>query len=47
MMIEQPTDSEIDPMTDEDFTEELNRRAEELRHNPELGIPWDEVKKMS
>jgi putative addiction module component (TIGR02574 family) len=42
-----PPTSDIDQMTDEEFVAELDRRAVELRQNPELGIPWDEVKKMS
>ncbi|HEV3146845.1 MAG TPA: addiction module protein [Gemmataceae bacterium] len=35
-----------DGMTEEEFVAELNRRAAELKADPSLGIPWEEVKKM-
>jgi hypothetical protein len=44
---EYPSNFDIDQMTDEEFAVELDRRANELRQNPELGIPWEVVKKMS
>jgi putative addiction module component (TIGR02574 family) len=28
----------------EEMKVELNRRVEELRRHPELGVPWEEVK---
>ena len=33
-------------MTEEEFVAELNRRAAELRADPSLGVPWDEVRNM-
>jgi putative addiction module component (TIGR02574 family) len=39
-------DSEVDRMTEEEFAAELERRADELRQNPDAGIPWDQVKDM-
>jgi putative addiction module component (TIGR02574 family) len=39
-------DSDIDRMTEDEFAAELDRRAEELRQNPDAAIPWDQVKDM-
>jgi len=39
-------DSNVDRMTEQEFAAELERRARELRQNPEAGIPWDQVKDM-
>jgi putative addiction module component (TIGR02574 family) len=33
-----------DGMTDEEFNEELNRRAEEARNDPSASMSWEEVK---
>jgi len=41
-----PSDADIDRMNEEEFAAELGRRAEELRHNPDAGIPWEQVKDM-
>jgi len=38
--------SDIDRMTEEEFAAELDRRAEELRRNPDAAIPWEQVKDM-
>jgi putative addiction module component (TIGR02574 family) len=35
-----------DGMTDEEFHEELNRRAEEARNDPSASMSWEEVKDM-
>ncbi|HKB06023.1 MAG TPA: addiction module protein [Gemmataceae bacterium] len=40
------SDSDVDRMTDEELAAELDRRAEELRRNPDAGIPWEQVKDM-
>jgi putative addiction module component (TIGR02574 family) len=39
--------SDIDSMSDEEFTEELNRRHEEFLRDPSVGIPLDEVKRIT
>ncbi|MBI1831042.1 MAG: addiction module protein [Planctomycetes bacterium] len=31
---------------DEEFSQELTRRSEEAKADPNAGIPWSEVKKM-
>jgi putative addiction module component (TIGR02574 family) len=41
-----PPPSDIDRMTNEEFGAELDRRAEELRQNPNDAIPWEKVKDM-
>lgn len=41
-----PPDSDIDRMTEEEFAAELDRRAEELRRDPNAGVPWEQVKDM-
>ena len=41
-----PSDSDIDRMTEEEFAAELDRRAAELRQNSDAGIPWEQVKDM-
>jgi putative addiction module component (TIGR02574 family) len=40
------SNSDVDRMTDEELEAELDRRAEELRQNPDAGIPWEQVKDM-
>ena len=41
-------DSAVEEGRDPDLTveqlAELERRAEELRRNPEIGIPWEEIR---
>ena len=32
--------------TEDEFVTELNRRAAELKSDPSLAVPWDEVKDM-
>jgi putative addiction module component (TIGR02574 family) len=39
--------SEIDSMSDEELTAELNRRHEEFLRDPSVGIPLDEVKRIT
>jgi putative addiction module component (TIGR02574 family) len=34
-------------MTDEEFKAELDRRHEEFLRDPSVGIPWDEVKRVT
>ena len=41
-----PPESDIDRMTDDELVAELDRRAEELRRDPDAAIPWDQVKDM-
>jgi len=41
-----PEPGESDALDDPEFLAELERRAEELRTNPEAGIPWETVKAM-
>jgi putative addiction module component (TIGR02574 family) len=41
-----PPGSDFDRMNEEEFAAELGRRAEELRCNPDAGIPWEQVKEM-
>jgi putative addiction module component (TIGR02574 family) len=33
-------------MTEDEFVAELNRRAAELKSDPSLGVPWEEVRVM-
>jgi putative addiction module component (TIGR02574 family) len=40
-------DSDIDRMTEEEFSAELYRRHEEFLRDPSVGVPWEEVKRMS
>ncbi len=41
-----PPPTDIDGMSDAEFAAELDRRAEELRRDPGVGIPWDKVRDM-
>lgn len=41
-----PPPSDVDRMTEEEFAAELDRRAEEFRRDPSVGIPWEQVRKM-
>ncbi len=41
-----PQPGETDAVEDEQLLEELNRRAAELRTNPDAGVAWDAVKEM-
>jgi putative addiction module component (TIGR02574 family) len=41
-----PPVTDIDRMSDEELVAELDRRAEELRQNPDAAIPWEQVKDM-
>jgi putative addiction module component (TIGR02574 family) len=34
------------PMTDAEFVAELDRRAAEMRSDPDAGIPWEQVQNM-
>jgi len=34
-------------MTEEEFKAELDRRHEEFLRDPSVGIPWEEVKRMT
>lgn len=40
------TGTAIDELTDNELESELDRRAEELRRDPTLGIPWEQVRDM-
>jgi putative addiction module component (TIGR02574 family) len=37
-------DQGYEPEIDDELKAELDRRAEEMRANPEIGIPWEIVK---
>ena len=37
----------IDAMTEEEFKAELDRRHEEFLRDPSVGIPWEEVKRLT
>lgn len=39
--------SDYDAMTDEEFKAELDRRHEEFLRDPSVGVPWEEVKRMT
>jgi putative addiction module component (TIGR02574 family) len=39
--------SDIDAMTDEEFKVELDRRHEEFLRDPSVGIPWEEVQRLT
>jgi putative addiction module component (TIGR02574 family) len=39
--------SDIDSMTDEEFARELNRRHEECLRDPSVGVPLEEVKRLT
>ena len=41
-----PQPGEANPLDDAEFLAELDRRAEELRTDPTLGMSWDTVKGM-
>ena len=41
-----PPPGEADPVADAAFLAELDRRAAELRADPNAGLAWDEVKKL-
>jgi len=39
--------SDIDSMNAEEFEKELNRRHEEFQRDPSVGIPFEEVKRIT
>jgi putative addiction module component (TIGR02574 family) len=39
--------SDIDSLSEEDFEKELNRRHEEFLRDPSVGIPFEEVKRLT
>ena len=41
-----PTVVETEPMTEEELVAELDRRADEMRRDPDAGIPWEQVQNM-
>lgn len=42
-----PSASDADPASDEELAKELNRRHEEFLRDPSVGVPWDEVKRLT
>jgi putative addiction module component (TIGR02574 family) len=39
--------SDVDAMTEAEFKAELDRRHEEFHRDPSVGIPWEEVKRVT
>jgi len=39
-------ESDYDQMTEEEFKAEMLRRSAELKADPSLGIPWEQVRDM-
>jgi putative addiction module component (TIGR02574 family) len=39
--------SDYDGMTEEEFKAELDRRHEEFLRDPSVGIPWEEVQRLT
>lgn len=39
--------SDTDAMADEDFARELDRRHKEYMHDPSVGVPMEEVKRLT
>jgi putative addiction module component (TIGR02574 family) len=39
--------ADIHAMSDEEFKAELDRRHEEFLRDPSVGVPWEEVKRMT
>lgn len=39
--------SDVDSMTDEEFARELDRRHQEFLRDPSVGVPMDEVKRLT
>jgi putative addiction module component (TIGR02574 family) len=37
----------IDAMTEDEFKAELDRRHDEFLRDPSVGVPWEEVKRMT
>jgi putative addiction module component (TIGR02574 family) len=44
LLWESAVDEAHDPDLNPEQLAELERRAEELRKNPELGIPWEDIR---
>jgi len=42
-----PPSADTDGMSEEEFAAELDRRHAEFLRDPSVGIPWEEVKRMS
>lgn len=42
-----PPTSDIDSMSEEEFVNELNRRHEEYLRDPSVGVPLEEVKRLT
>lgn len=42
-----PPDRDIDNMSEEEFAAELERRHQEILQDPNMAIPWEEVRRKS
>ncbi len=41
-----PAAAEADALTEDEVVAELDRRADEMRRDPDAGIPWEQVQDM-
>jgi putative addiction module component (TIGR02574 family) len=39
-------DADAEELSEDEFVAELERRAEEMRRDPDAGIPWEQVQNM-
>ena len=39
-------DRDINDLTEDELVAELDRRAEEMRRDPDAGVPWEQVQHM-
>jgi putative addiction module component (TIGR02574 family) len=41
-----PATADAEPLTEDELVAELDRRADEMRRDPDAGIPWEQVQDM-